>query len=244
MRVTQALVAIGGRATRLRASGISVPVSKSFLVVHGKPLLYWTLASMHMAGVRRIVLCANADIQLHEAELTLEALPVRFDSVKFFRDAGVGMHGLPHQAQHLLDDEFIFECGHSVVRPEHYRVIDAAKDSDHVVFSAFNAHPSNVRQPVTITDGLVTSLTQPSNSGHALAHPFVLDLAYAQILPKLGFDITRLIAHFSESRKLRYVLSDLPPEFDLAQELEVCRLAYAAYLPKLEEMIDGHASLR
>jgi hypothetical protein len=40
MRTKQALVTVGGIGSRLRKHGVDVPLSKSFMILLGKPLLY------------------------------------------------------------------------------------------------------------------------------------------------------------------------------------------------------------
>src|SRR4051794_15034427 len=111
MEARQALVAIGGRASRLRQAGVDVPVAKSFLEVAGKPLLYWCLTALHDAGVREIVLAADQGTQERAAWRVLRALSVRFDRVRIFRDKGAGVHCLPWFASRLLAERYIFECG-------------------------------------------------------------------------------------------------------------------------------------
>jgi hypothetical protein len=234
MKVTQALIAIGGKASRLRADGIDVPISKSFLLAAGKPLLYWSLSGLHGAGVQRVVLCGNDDVQLREAEHVLGDLPFKFDSVTFFRDAGLGVHGLPYHVQHLMDDAFFFECGHSIVQPSHYIRLADMKDVQNVVFSAFEAHPANPRQPVTVSGDHVLGLASNGVSSLAVAHPFVVSKAYAKSLPQLDFNIAQVIEHYAGRGQLQYVLSKMPPEFDVVQEMDAAHELYEAYLPTLK----------
>jgi dTDP-glucose pyrophosphorylase len=59
MKVEQALVAVGGNASRLKADGIDVPIAKSFLPVAERPLLFWSLSSLALAGVSKLVLAGN-----------------------------------------------------------------------------------------------------------------------------------------------------------------------------------------
>lgn len=228
MKTVQALVAIGGRASRLRSGGVRVPVSKSFLTLRGRPLLYWTLKSLHLAGVREIVLCADNELQLLEADLVLGQLSCRF-TVRDFLDRGLGVHGLPYHAHRLLGDRFFFECGHGISAPEHYRRLDAEKLADNVVFSAFRPHSSNPRQPVALnTLGYVGRFRGVGD--YAVAHPMLVDQAYALALPRLGFRIAEVIRHYTSSDRLRYVLSCLPPEFDVVEEMRDALPRYEDFL--------------
>jgi hypothetical protein len=231
----QALIAIGGKAKRIRASGVRVPISKSFIPVRDKPLLYWSLISLHFAGVREVVLCGDDAIQLREAELMLSGMDVTFARVEFFQDPGLGVHGLPYQVvsrkPEWLTEKFVFECGHSLMEPGHYGLIVQNKTDDNIVFSAFRPHPSNSRQPVRIDRNGVSLLRRSRRGCYALAHPMVVDLDYAWQLPALGFDVGQVIGHYAKRSKLAYAFSGMPPEFDVIQEM-------IASLPRYEEYLE------
>jgi hypothetical protein len=223
MRTDQAIIAIGGKATRIRGAGYNVRLSKSFIPVRGRPILYWNLLSLHTAGVRSVVLCADRPLQLQEAELLFDDLSCEFDEVNYFLDRGVGVHGLPFQVlskePSWLRDSFIFECGHSLMAPQHYRDLVSAKAGASVVFSAFEPHPENPRQPVLLDGAQVHLLDRSQPNASALAHPIVADRVYAATLPSLDFNIQKILIHYSAGSRLRYVPSRMPPEFDLVDEM-------------------------
>ena len=233
MRVEQALVAVGGRASRLKADGVEVPATKSLLMVENTPLLSWCLQSLCLAGVKRIVLAGNEENHLTKAQAIAESLPSQFKEVTYFQDEGLGVHGLPYHAKHLLGYEFFFECGHGISKPAHYRKMDAQKSENTVVFSAFTAHHLNLRQPVTIKDGELALAAVDSKDGFAIAHPMLIDQTYTENLPSLGFDIQRIIGHYSTTRQLEYVWNDMPPEFDIADEYQVAQKMYATFKTEL-----------
>jgi hypothetical protein len=233
METSQALVAIGGKADRLKNRGTKVPVSKSFLTVNGRPLLFWSLSAIHAAGIRELVIAGNDHIHLHEAEFVLASLPFDFDNISFLRDPGLGVHGLPYQARRLLrNDNVLFECGHSIMTVEHYRRLRSVKLPNTIVLSGFAPHPSNHRQPVYLKKGQVF-LEPPSRRWRpmAVAHPFLIDRNYIRQLPLLDFNIARIIAHYTAQSQLRYVLSSMPPEFDVPEELEASMAVYRRSLP-------------
>lgn len=230
METKQALVAIGGRATRLRADGVPVPISKSFLEVADRPLLYWCLLSLHAAGISDIVLAADQDMQLHEAELVLSQLPVSFRRLTFFRDEGFGVHGLPYYARECLDEQYIFECGHTVTPPRHYCRLDAAKRPTNAVFSAFRPHPQNLRYPIRLNRGRVEIGTKEKPGEFALAHPFVLDRNYGLTLPQSQFNIVNVINDYARRGQLRYVKAEISPEFDIEPEMELALRECEDYL--------------
>jgi dTDP-glucose pyrophosphorylase len=127
MRVEQALIAIGGNASRLKAGGIEVASTKPFLSVAEKPLLFWCLSSLCAAGIKKVVLVGNHEVDLRQAESVIDSLSHDFQEVEYFKDKGLGAHGLPYHAQHLLDDEFFFVCGHGISKPSHYKQMDEKK---------------------------------------------------------------------------------------------------------------------
>ncbi|MFD7678470.1 hypothetical protein [Streptomyces sp. NPDC060187] len=232
MHTRQALVAIGGRASRLRVDGVEVAVSKSFLPLLGRPFLHWNLSALYVAGVRRVVLAAESQIQLREAEMTLSKLSceISFDHVEMFQDSGLGVHGLPHQARDYLDDEFIFECGHSLIRPVHYQRLSALKEPGSMVVSGFNPHRENPRQPVRLARDRVHRSRWWRPGKQAIAHPFVVDREYIEDLPALGFNIRNVVDLYAKSGRMKYVFSDMPPEFDLVQEMKESSTLYREYL--------------
>lgn len=237
LEITQALVAIGGKATRLRTGGIDILVSKSFLKVCERPLLHWNLLSLHKAGIRRLILCGNEGMQLREAEILLDHLGVTFDEVQLLQDPGLGVHGLPHQVMTRepgwLDSSFIFECGHSFMTPAHYRAIARLKIPGNVVLSAFRPNPVNVRQPVALRNGRISLCSAVGPDWFALAHPVVVDREYASDLPSLSFDIRRILAWYSSRFLLEYAWSEMPPEFDVIEEMESALAQYRIYLRQM-----------
>jgi hypothetical protein len=174
------------------------------------------------------VLAGDTPETLRAASETLRLADFPFSDVELFADRGLGVHGLPFHARHLLNEDFIFECGHSILEVSHYRTLIERKAEENVVFSAFDPHPSNPRQPVSLlADGRVAP--QP-NGGYALAHPFAVDMRYALNLPRLGYSINSIIEHNARVDRLRFVKSNFPPEFDVIQELEFARPIYEAAL--------------
>jgi choline kinase len=217
--IDQAIVAIGGRGKRLRDAGFEVPESKSFIMMFGQPLLYWCLRSLHMAGIRRLVLCGNEQRHLDSARILLDDQELDFE-VSYVLDPGFGVHGLPWQARDLLDDACIFECGHSIMHPEHYRRLMEKKKGTDLVVSGFRPHPSNRRQPVYLRGGRVQVSSNTARNKHAVAHPFAIDANYVEALPSLDYNIEAIVRHYAEARRISYVMSSMPPEFDVLAELE------------------------
>lgn len=237
MRVKQALVAVGGQGLRLRQGGVDVPLTKSFLELRGRPLLYWSLLSLWRAGVRRLVIAGNEQIHLQATQQVVDVLPCRFESIALFRDAGKGFHGLPFAAKHLLGKEFFFECGHAITPVEHLRRMDKAKADDAVVFSAFHTHPNNPRLPPVVLDGERVVLPPDGQAtGIALATPFLIDQKYAEALPGKNFSIVEVIRDGVQNATIRAVLSDSLPEFDIVEEYILAKDSYIPLTTQAEHI--------
>jgi hypothetical protein len=249
-QIRQALIAVGGTASRLKAGGVDVPVTKSFLPLAGRPLLFWNLCSLYQAGIRSLVIAGQTVAALQAAGRTLRSLPYRFPVVVFFHDFGQGVHGLPYQARYLLEAAVLFDCGHGLSAPDHYRGLMRAKQPGNVVFSAFTPHPDNPRQPVRLSKESITLmdrsllLATPGPEALALAHPFIIDQDYARRLLELDFNITSIIRSYVQRRRLRYIPSDVPPEFDLASELAAGRPAYESLARRLNAAIKPGATIK
>lgn len=228
--IDQALVLVGGKGSRLRSGGVTIPMTKAFLPVAGRPLLFWSLYLLYKAGIRDVVIAGEESGYLYRAQSIIESLPVQFKRVTTFQDFGRGVHGLPYYARYNMAETFLVECGHSMSTPEHYRSLIEAKTLYNTVFSAFTTHPSNPRLPLVIDGGQLRIATNGEPTNLALAHPMVVDSAYALSLVKYKFDIKKVLSDFIPRRKVAFVHSELPPEFDTSAEMQLAKLHYERYL--------------
>jgi hypothetical protein len=222
--VTQALVAVGGSGNRIRADGLDVPLSKSFLPIAGTEVLYWVVSGLLEAGISSLIFTADRGELFPAVRKVLSRLPAA-EEVIFFEDDGLGTHGLPYQVLRgcpRLQHNFLFECGNSVMTPDHYRSLCRAKTPTNVIFSAFDPHPVNLRQPVGLDPcGRVVRPLDTDDRG-AIAHPMVIDREYADALPDLDFDINQIIDNYIQRDMLYYVKTSLRPEFDYLAEYQDC----------------------
>lgn len=89
MKTEQALVAVGGKASRLRLGTDQEPFAKSYMEADLCPLLHWCLRSLQYAGVKHVVLAGDRQEHLIAAEAVVDELLTPFDTVQFFQDEGV-----------------------------------------------------------------------------------------------------------------------------------------------------------
>lgn len=226
--VQQAIVLVGGKASRLKTDGIAVPVSKAFMPVANNPILHWCLLSLHRAGIRKLVIVGDQLQQLRAAENVIKKHTCHFTRIDYFHDEGNGVHGIPYELRYLLDDRYLFECGHSFSTAAHYRRMMRQKDNSNVVFSAFKPHAKNPRQPVALNKGKV--VLHSDKKDWAIAHPILGDKTYARNLLELKFNIENIIAYYAQNKLLTYVKNTMPPEYDIVDEMRVAHNIYHHYL--------------
>lgn len=228
-KVTQALVLVGGKATRLRRDGVDVPLTKAFMMLCEQPVLYWNLCALYLAGIRQLIVAGNHVKQLHEASKVIKSLPYQFKKVDYFHDEGNGVHGLPHELRYLLQEDFVFDCGHGLSSREHYQKLMKMKTAHNLVFSSYRSHPRNIRQPVLLQGATIKPTLIP---GKAIAHPIIADTTYAKALLRLKFKINAIIKYYCHYDMLLYVKNTLPPEYDILEEMEDAHAKYYQYITK------------
>lgn len=223
MRTKQALVTVGGIGSRLRKHGVDVPLSKSFMLLLGKPLLYWCLEGLYAAGIEKLCIVGETPEKLTRAEEVMRELPYRASNIRFYQDPGLGSTGLPYQTRASLDDRFFFECGHSIAEPTHYQTMDDLKQEGNIVASAFKPNRHSVRPWLTINqEGSVETLQFPSfkETEYFIGSPLLIDQEYSQILPTQDFNFRAILSKYSSQNKLKAVISELPIEIDEFEEME------------------------
>lgn len=226
MRVRQALVAVGGRGTRFHRAGVAIPLSKSFLRLADKPILYWALQSLWAAGIDRLILTAETERKLAAAYETLDELPVTFTHVDFLLNDSPGSTGLPAHALPLLDDRYIFDCGHSITTPEHYiRLAYAVTNHDGVAFSTF-ANVSRQRRRLGFRGAHLP-----------VCEPAALDRRYAGLLPRWGYSLDNALPYLRDAGLLQLVRSPDPIEADIPIELRQALPRYRHLARRLQRLI-------
>lgn len=230
----QALVTCGGTGYRLKQKGIKFPLSKSFLELEGHPMLYWCLQGLHKAGIERLVIVGDGNEKLKKAETVLHSFPYSFAQVDFFEDPGLGSNGLPFQTINLLEDQFFFECGHSMSEAEHYSIMEQHKKPNTIVLSSFKPNPYAPRPHVRINKERITPIMKlfGTYNEFSIGSPRLLDSEYALKLPELDFDLYKIIQFYSSRDALKLVQSNLPIEVDVVEELEEAIPAYRRQIKK------------
>lgn len=236
MNTKQALVTCGGAGFRLRKAGMKFPLSKSFIELEGRPMLYWCLLGLHYAGVEKLVIIGDGTEKIKRAKEVLSDFPYDFSQVSFHEDSGLGSNGLPYQARHLLDDLFFFECGHSMSEPEHYhRLEDELKDGDVIVLSRFKPNPYAPRSFIKIENSNIIPIPNLTGADNefSVGSPRLLNRKYIDRLPELDFDLHKILEFYTSRDLLRLVPSDLPIEVDVIEEWKEAVPIYQRHIEQL-----------
>lgn len=237
MYVNQALVACAGVGSRLRQDGMEFPASKVFIELEGRPMLYWCLLGLHRAGVDKLVVNVS-DHTVKTVEEVLSRFPYDFERIDFHKDPGFGTTGLPYHARHLLDENYFFECGHSMSEPEHYRRLCRELQGDSpVVLSTFmpGSNSNTTRSRVKIKGHKIIPINGFTGERQEfyIGLPGIFNQEHAARLPYLDFRFQNLIDFYSSAGSLRTAHSSMPLEVDHAEEW---REAVPHYLRHIERL--------
>lgn len=230
MKTKQALIAIGGHASRLKKDGIFVPLSKAFLVLNNKPLVYWCLFFIYKAGIKKIVLAADTKSTFNAGKKIIDSLPFKFNKVDLFLNKNMGADALCYQTRKLLDDQYFLECGHSFFKSSHYQKMDKLKNKDNIVFTSFDRDLSRDRQFIEIQKNKIKVV---KSSKTAICSPMIIDKNYANKFHDLNYNLDSIVNFYGESNQLVLINSDMPIEFDTADEHNSALKYYTKVLKSL-----------
>lgn len=211
-----ALVAAGGRGSRLQAEGVEVPLSKPFLDMDGNPFIHHALLTLQDAGVQDIIVSVDSDEKYKKSEEIIfrlrRELGFRANTMMHVQP-GEGAHGVPWHAKDAIDGRtFMFCAGHDPQTAAHYKALDVAKDSRNAVFSVFPYDPRTNRPVYDI----------PRLGSGVPAHPIVGDSNYIDLIEKTNFNIGEIINTLIADGRMTGVKCETPPEFDLLSEYYDC----------------------
>ncbi len=106
-----------------------------------------------------------------------------------------------------------------------------AKLTDNVVFSGQLAHPKNPRCRLTLMRGQAYLASGSGNS--TLALPMAADQNFAKRMMELRFNLLATYNYYAGLGLLHYVYNDMPPEFDIVEEMEEAHTIYRHYIASL-----------
>ncbi len=239
MKTKQALVTVGGIGSRLRKKGFEVPLSKAFIPLLKKPMLYWCLKSLESAGIKKIVIIGDTLGKINAAKKVIKFGKYSFTEILFYKDPGLGTSGLPYQAKNLLEKNFFFEYGHSISEREHYIKMDKIKKIGNIVISLFLPNIHSVRPSMKLERGKTKKIILPKfkKGEYFVGAPYLLDHSYIDMLPKCSFTSSKVIYKYSSQNKLRTIISKLPIEIDEFEEKEESLPILKNYINKIRHKI-------
>lgn len=212
--ITEALVTVGGKGSRLRNAGIPVPCSKSFIKVLGEPLIFWNLRVLKRAGFDRIVFCADSEEALDRARTEVGRSCEFWADSSFLLDEGLGTAGLPFHFQHLFNHQFFFITGHAFVRPDHYSAMRIAARRGGVTVSTYREH----KFAKSVRSGSLASTfknyRKTFRTSRMIDYPYVLDEKYCERLAANVFNDLATLRSFCKSDMIDFVYSEMPVETD------------------------------
>ena len=154
------------------------------------------------AGISNLIIATDSD-EVDELVRGMTFLPS--SNIAVFRDHGLGTHGLPVHCRRLLDKQFLFEAGHSLVTVDHYRKLCSAKE---FTWSANTKSKNSTRYYYSSRQaylGLPVAITDRDR--------------YCDHIQQCDYDIKRFTDDLISNDSLRLIFSDMPLEFDTDEEM-------------------------
>lgn len=219
--ITDALVTVGGKGSRLRNGGLRFPCTKSFIEVLGEPLIFWNLQTFKQLGLRRIVFCADSEEAIDRVKTYVRRLGGTCIEFSFFLDDGLGTAGLPFHFRRQFTDLFFFITGHSFVTAEHFNALRSAARPGTVTVSTYQEQnvAKNIR---TNSLGKLSAAAQGSFAlSRMVDYPYAIDGTYCDRLAFNDFDVFTTLRQFCRDGAVNFVHSHMPVEIDEPEQFEI-----------------------
>jgi hypothetical protein len=144
----------------------------------------------------------------------------KYSQVTVFVDRGLGVHGIPDQASHLLDRRFLFDAGHSMCPTSHYlRLAQSPEGAD--VYSVFAENPENGSR--TKLNDLFELSNDRRRQGGVVALPYALNVSWVGDSVEARYNIRALLSNQARKGGASFVSAEFEPEFDISNEQQRTR---------------------
>ncbi len=226
-RVKQAVIAAGGKGTRI--SPELNPNGSKVLIEHaGKTLFEYQLDSLIAGGAEKFIVSTayHTDRKIRDIvkSKNIDAVVIPISETGSFR-------WIPYYMQDLLDDRFMFACGHQPLDPDFVREMLQSSQKSRFVASGYENSlfaPERARNMKIKYDTDREELKADIQEAYESDERLLIDSPY--ILSKdmvLEFTDSNgqgeysnyILNHYRSGETLTVVKSPLPPEFDFDEEL-------------------------
>lgn len=232
-RVKQAVIAAGGKGTRI-STDLNPHGSKVLIEHAGKTLFEHQLDSLIVGGVERFIVSTayhtDRKIRGIVKSKNIDAVVIPISEMGSFR-------WIPYYMQDLLDDRFMFVCGHQPLDPAFVREMLNATEKSRFVASGYESDlfvPQRANNMKIRYDASRKELEVDLKSDKKADGKLLIDSPY--VLSKdmvleftdnngQGEYSNYILNHYRLGENLTVVKSPLPPEFDFDEELARTLLA-------------------
>lgn len=227
-RVKQAVVAAGGKGTRI--SPELNPNGSKVLIEHsGKTLFEHQLDSLIVGGVEKLIVSTayHTDRKIRDIvkAKNIDAVVIPISEMGSFR-------WIPYYMQDLLDDRFMFVCGHQPLDPDFVREMLNSSQKSRFVASGYEsdlfvterANNLKIRYDTNLQKLEIGSQSDKKTDGKLLIDsPYILSkdmvLEFTDNNGQ-GEYSNYILGRYLLGETLTVVKSQFPPEFDFDEELE------------------------
>lgn len=225
--VKQALVAAGGFGTRMSES-LNPARCKPLMEYAGQTMLGWLIDGLLAGGIDNVVVASgyHSDGSIRNI---LEQKQVPHTAAKL---ASKGFRTIPFEVQDILEDRFLFVCGHQPVPGSHVRGLREAAETHTHAITAYQSkkYPLAKEKRIVVDEEggnrpsfrYVASGTSSLDPQHLyIRNPYIVSKEVIEQTKQDDFSYTfsyYLLKHWKEGGSLAVVEASMPPEYDTDEE--------------------------
>lgn len=219
MLTNTALIAAGGLGTR--AADITYYSSKSFITYKDKPLIYYTILSVKLAGIDQIIVSIDDKRYKSKLQNIKDKLNIKLSHKLVTR---IGATGIPFHCRDMLPERFFYLYGNSPPSPQHLVALDDLTNREELGVSLFDNTTSAKPRKIKMNGNQIVELNFEGCSKNTgidfyLNLPLILTKRYVELLPKQNFDLENTLKTFMTDGIIRGKVANFPPEFNYSYEL-------------------------
>ncbi|MEO7688328.1 MAG: hypothetical protein ABIS51_03510 [Sphingomonas sp.] len=219
--ITEALVTVGGKGSRLRKAGLRFPCTKSFIEVLGEPIIFWNLKNFERGGFRRVVFCADNVEAIDNLKTLINRMGKTDITFSFFLDDGLGTAGLPFHFRRQFSSAFFFITGHSFVSARHFDAMREVAERNTVTVSTY-MEQKTARNIRTNSFGYSSHEDQSLSAlCRMVDYPYVVDDTYCERIAANNFNVFSTLREFYHDKAINFIDSEMPVEIDEPEQFEI-----------------------
>lgn len=232
---TQALIAAGGLGTRM-SSRVNPANDKTLIECADQSMIGHLIDGLKKGGIKTFIFSSGYH-NFEKIKKIVKSKKISAVVVPYFEEDRLGYRKIPYILQDLLEDQFMFVCGHHPLPPEFVsKMLQVSKKCDCVITAYDNSlYPTN-RENKILYEGsifhpvlkVVNTKTHRINPNHKyVRNPYIVKKELIKLAVQENFQYAfsyYLYLYWQKGGKLAVIKTSIPPEFDYDHEFEKTKL--------------------